>query len=306
METKAHHFLIGSVALLIAVAGVILAIWLARISFEEMLPYRVYFEDPVTDLADNAAVRINGVRVGSVNEIKLDPARQHMAVVTIEVREDIVITEDATATLESEGLVGPAYVGISSGRVDAPPLRHDAPEPPVIPYERSSLNQLMETLPEQVSEIASNIETISAEILQHREAIGSLIVDAASTVSSLDRASEEVVEITSAAGNAVQRANDLIAQLDKVLGERLESIMANAEETTSALAGAAGEAEKLIAETRGPLDQFATQGLREMRQLLSETRRMVDNLTSLVAQLERHPTSILFGAPEPTFRPEAR
>jgi phospholipid/cholesterol/gamma-HCH transport system substrate-binding protein len=271
-----------------------------------MLPYRVYFEDPVTDLADDAAVRINGVRIGSVNEVKLDPSRQHMAVATIEIRDDIVITKDSTATLETEGLVGPAYVGISSGRVDAPPLRHDGPEPPVIPYERSSLNQLMETLPEQVSEIAANIETISGEISQNREAIGSLIIDAASTVSSLDRASEEVVALTGEAGQAVQRANDLIAQLDEALGERLEPMMANAEKTASALAGAAGEAEKLIAETRGSVDQFATQGLGEMRQLLSETRRMVDNLTSLVAQLERHPSSILFGAPEPTFRPEAR
>jgi phospholipid/cholesterol/gamma-HCH transport system substrate-binding protein len=306
METKAHHFLIGSAVLLTAVAGVILAVWLARVSFQEMLPYRVYSEDPVTDLAADAAVRINGVRIGSVNEIKLDPSRQHMAVVTIEIREGIVITEDATATLDSEGLVGPAYVDISSGRVDAPPLRHDAPEPPIIPYKRSGLNQLMETLPEQVSEIAANIETISAEIVQHREAIGSLMIDAASTVSSLDRASEEVVELTGEAGKAVQRANDLIAQLDEALGERLEPMMANVEKTVSALSGAAGEAEKLIAETRRPIDQFATQGLGELRQLLSETRRMVDNLTSLVAQLERHPSSILFGAPEPTFRPEAR
>jgi phospholipid/cholesterol/gamma-HCH transport system substrate-binding protein len=89
METKAHHFLIGSAVLLTAVAGVILAIWLARVSFEEMLPYRIYSEDPVTDLADDAAVRINGVRVGSVNEGKLDPSREHMAVVTIEIREDL-------------------------------------------------------------------------------------------------------------------------------------------------------------------------------------------------------------------------
>ena len=309
METKAHHFLIGGTALLTAVAGVVLAIWIARISFEETLPYRVYFEDPVTVLAPGAAVRLNGVRVGSVEEVKLDPAKLHKALVTIEVSTSIVITEDSTAALETEGLIGPAYVGIAVGRVDAPPLRHDAPEPPIIPSERSGLNQIIAMAPEildQVSGITANFETVSAEIVRYRAEIGAMIADAARTASSFERASEEAVNLVSEASNAVQRANDMIAQLDDVLGQRLDPMMANAEETISALAGAAGEAEQLISENRGQIDQFATQGLAEIRQLVIETRRMVDNLTNLAAQLERHPTSILFGAPEPTFRPEAR
>ena len=309
METKAHHLLIGSVTLLTAVAGVVLAIWLARVSFEEKLPYRVYSEDPVAALASDAAVRMNGVQVGSVNEIKLDPTRPHTVLVTIEIRADVAITEGATATLESEGFVGPAFVGITPGPVDAPPLSRDAPEPPIIPYERSSLNQILARAPEildQVTQIAANFETVSAEVARHREKLGAMIADASSTVSSLDRAAEQATGLVSDAGSAVQQVNDLIAQVDEALGERLEPMIANTEKTVSALSGAAGEAEKLIAQTRRPIDQFATQGLGELRQLLGETRRMVDNLTELIAQLERHPSSILFGAPEPTFRPEAR
>jgi phospholipid/cholesterol/gamma-HCH transport system substrate-binding protein len=171
------------------------------------------------------------------------------------------------------------------------------------------LNQIMEAAPEildQVNEITANVEAVSAEVARRRDAIGAAIADASSTASSLDRAAEDATGLVRDAGSAVQRANDLIAQLDESLGDRLEPMMANAEKTVSALSGAAGEAEKLIAETRRPIDQFATQGLGELRQLLIETRRMVDNLTSLIAQLERHPSSILFGAPEPTFRPEAR
>jgi phospholipid/cholesterol/gamma-HCH transport system substrate-binding protein len=309
METKAHHFLIGGTALLTAVAGVILAIWIARISFEETLPYRVYFEDPVTDLAPGAAVRLNGVRIGSVEEIELDPAKLHQALVTIEIVTDIVITEDSTAALESEGLIGPAYVGINIGSVDAPPLRHDAPEPPIIASERSGLNQIMAMAPEildQVAGITANFETVSAEIARHREEIGALIADAARTASSFERAAEEAVVLVSEATGAVQRANDMIAQLDDVLDRRLDPMMANAEGTLAALAGTAEEAEQLIADTRPQIGQFATHGLREISQLVAEARRMVDDAANLVALLERHPTSILFGAPEPTFRPEDR
>lgn len=309
METKAHHLVIGIGALLTLVVGVILAIWMAGISFEEKLPYRVYSEDPVTTLSADAAVRMNGVQIGSVEEVRLDPARPERVLVTIEIRSETAVTEGATATLETEGLVGPAFVSISPGSVDAPPLRHDAPQPPIIPYERSGLNQIMETAPEildQISAIAANMESLSAEVARHREGIGTLIADAGSAVSSLDRAAEGAVDIVSEAGNAVQQVNGLIAQLDDVVGRRLESIMANAEETVSSLAGASREAEQLIAQNRQPLDQFATQGLRDLRQLISETRRMVDNTSRLVAELERHPTAILFGAPQPTFRPEAR
>ena len=309
METKSHHLLIGIVALLTLVSGVILVLWLGRISFEEKLPYRVYSEDSVATLASDAAVRMNGVRIGSVDQIKLDPANPQTVLITLEIKGDIVITEDATATLESEGFIGPAFVGIASGRVDASPLRHDGPDPPIIPYKRSDLNQIVETLPEilnQVRGTAANFEAISAEVARHREGIGTLIADAGRTVSSLDRAAEEAVDIVGDAGNAVQQVNDLIAQLDDVLGRRLEPMMAKVEETVSSLAGASREAEQLIADNRQPLDQFATQGLRDLRQLISETRRMVDNTSRLVAELERHPTAILFGAPQPTFRPEAR
>lgn len=309
METKAHHFLIGSTALLTAVGGVILAIWISAISFEETLPYRVYFDDPVTDLAAGTAVRLNGVRVGSVDEVRLDPVRPYDAVVTIEVSSDIVLTEATTATLQSEGMIGPAYVGIMIGDEDAPPLRHDAPEPPIIPSVRTGLNQLLAMAPEivsQVSGMTANLEEVTDEIVRHREAIGSVMADVASTTSSLDRAAADMIGIIGDAGNAIQQVNALITGLDGVLAARLEPMMASAEETLSALAGAAGQAEGLIAENRGQIDRFTTQGLRDISQLVAETRRMVDNMSSLVAQLERHPTSVLFGAPQPTFRPEAR
>jgi phospholipid/cholesterol/gamma-HCH transport system substrate-binding protein len=309
METKAHHLLIGIVVVVTLVGGAVLAIWLAGISFEEKLPYRVYSEDPVAALASDAAVRMNGIEIGSVNEIKLDPANPHTVLITIQVRADVPVTEGATATLESVGFVGPSFVGITPGPVEAPLLSHDAPQPPIIPYERSALNRIMEAAPEildQVTQITASVEAVSAEVARHHEQIGTLVTDAASTVSSLDRAAEEAPGLVSDASSTVQRVNDLIAQVDEALGERLEPMMADAEKTVSALSGAAGEAEKLIADTRRPIDRFATQGLGELRQLLVETRRMVDNLTSLIAQLERHPSSILFGAPEPTFRPEAR
>ncbi len=309
METKAHHLLIGIVALVTLMAGVVLSVWLMGVSFEEKLPYRVYAEDPVAALSSDAAVRMNGVRIGSVDEITLDPANPHTVLIKIEIRADVPITKGATATLENEGFIGPAFIGIAPGGVDAAPLSHDAPEPPIIPYRRSALNRIMDEAPElldQVANVAANLEAISAEIAGRRERIGGLIEDAAATTASLDRAAEEAVALVREAARAVERTNSLIAAFNDVLGDRLEPMMANAENSLAALAGATREAETLIAENRQPLDQFAAQGLRELRQLIGETRRLVDNASKLAAQLERHPTSVLFGAPQPTFRPENR
>lgn len=74
--------------------------------------------DRVDGLAPGADVKIGGVKVGSVTEMRIDP-ETFLAVVTLRVRGDLRLPTDSSAEIASEGLLGGRYVAIVPGGADA-------------------------------------------------------------------------------------------------------------------------------------------------------------------------------------------
>ncbi|MFN3835899.1 MAG: outer membrane lipid asymmetry maintenance protein MlaD [Glycocaulis sp.] len=68
-------------------------------------------------LSRGAEVRVSGVPVGSVMQIRLDPDT-YFAAVTLRIRRDVRLPADSTAKIASSGLLGGAYVEIDPGGDD--------------------------------------------------------------------------------------------------------------------------------------------------------------------------------------------
>lgn len=73
--------------------------------------------DRVDGLNQGADVKIGGVKVGSVSDLRIDP-RTFQAVVTLRVRRDLGLPTDSSAEITSEGLLGGRYVSIVPGGAD--------------------------------------------------------------------------------------------------------------------------------------------------------------------------------------------
>lgn len=73
--------------------------------------------DRVDGLNQGADVKIGGVKVGSVSDLRIDP-RSFQAVVTLRVRADLSLPADSSAEITSEGLLGGKYVSIVPGGAD--------------------------------------------------------------------------------------------------------------------------------------------------------------------------------------------
>ena len=69
----------------------------------------------VKGLKKDTVVEISGVEVGKVDDIKLV---NYEAVVTIKIRDDIKLQEDAIASIRTKGLLGEKYVEITPGGSD--------------------------------------------------------------------------------------------------------------------------------------------------------------------------------------------
>jgi phospholipid/cholesterol/gamma-HCH transport system substrate-binding protein len=74
METKANHVLIGAFTILITVLAVFFALWAANYSSNKQWDkYEVVFSEAVTGLGTGGIVQYNGINVGEVTKLRLDP-----------------------------------------------------------------------------------------------------------------------------------------------------------------------------------------------------------------------------------------
>lgn len=100
----------------VAVAGIFLFFSLQQRS--EAAPRNSYMLsakfNKVDGISAGSDVRMAGVKVGTVTDIKLDP-KSYKAVVSFTMRKGIQVPDDSTAQVVSDGLLGGAYIGIMVG-----------------------------------------------------------------------------------------------------------------------------------------------------------------------------------------------
>ena len=70
--------------------------------------------DAVTGIERGTDVRMSGVKVGSVTDIAYNPDI-NKAVVNLTVRDDIELRDDASASIQMDGLLGGAFVTLRPG-----------------------------------------------------------------------------------------------------------------------------------------------------------------------------------------------
>jgi phospholipid/cholesterol/gamma-HCH transport system substrate-binding protein len=71
----------------------------------------------VNGIARGSDVRVSGVKVGVVRSVALDPDT-YEAVLVMSVNNGVMVPEDSTASISSDGLLGGAYVNIEPAGFD--------------------------------------------------------------------------------------------------------------------------------------------------------------------------------------------
>jgi phospholipid/cholesterol/gamma-HCH transport system substrate-binding protein len=133
MEIRAPYALIGSFVLAAIVAVFGFVYWLHNTGgLGERAIFRVRFEKSVSGLQNGAAVLFNGVRVGEVTNLQLNPENPHQVMATIAVASGTPIRADTQAELDFQGLTGVPVVTLTGGSPAAPALQGSREEPSVL------------------------------------------------------------------------------------------------------------------------------------------------------------------------------
>jgi len=113
MGRNAVETVLGAVVL--AVAGIFAFIAFTTADVKAVAGYQVnvaFYK--IGGLTKGSDVRINGIKVGTVLDNRLDP-QTYDALVTMSVRPDVKIPVDSVASISSEGILGGKYVRLEPG-----------------------------------------------------------------------------------------------------------------------------------------------------------------------------------------------
>ncbi len=113
MRQNAVETVLGGVVLIVAVVFLVFALKTADVRAVEGYHLSASFLK-VGGLTSGSDVRINGIKVGTVNDLVLDKATFD-AVVNMSIRADIEVPEDSVASIGSSGIVGGKFVSITPG-----------------------------------------------------------------------------------------------------------------------------------------------------------------------------------------------
>lgn len=333
METRANYIMVGFFVLLLAFGLLGFVLWLAKFQFEQVYArYDIVFESAVTGLREGSPVRYNGVGVGEVLSVDLDPDRPTAIRVTIEVQKRTPVRADSLATLELEGLTGGRYVQLTGGSPTAPPLEPLSEDRLAeIPAGHSSFEQVLEGAPEMlenvnlvllraqalmsdrnlknIEQLIGNLTEVTAAIAENRGNVERLIADAAATMENLREATGSLETMAGSLQTNVQtltaRADSTLSSFQSMAGsidrevtatsKDARGLIASLEKTSSHLSGATSQLEAMLAENREPIRDFTNTGLYELSTLLTEARELIVVLNRITTEVQRDPARFIFG-----------
>ena len=134
MYSRANYTIVGLFVLLLGAGLVWFALWLGKYgAYREFDTYKVVTSESVSGLSKDSVVRLHGVDIGRVGEIRINPKDISKIEIFLKIRHGIPIKEDMVAFVQITGLTGLKAIEIKGGTNQAKTLRPTKRFIPVIP-----------------------------------------------------------------------------------------------------------------------------------------------------------------------------
>ena len=315
MENKAHYALIGTFVLMALFAVIAFVAWLSNAQFDQQFDkYEVSFQGGVQGLSQGTEVRFNGLKVGDVTRLRIDPNDTNAVLVDIQVEADTPVDTKSVGRMEPLGLTGLNYIQIIPGGEGFPLIKDLPGRGPyrlvgeasridmllggggnVIEAAQSALARVNNVMSEDAiadfHDILSNINQITTnfkdldvdgELVEHTlTVIAQAATDVSSAANAVDIAAKDFDSlITEDVKSALARAEVSMAELDKALGS---------------IGTAADGTGELITDSREAINRLSNSGLTDLEETVDGLRRLVVTLGRVADSLERSPTQFIAG-----------
>ena len=288
METRANYVLIGVFTLAVVVGAFGFIYWFQSIGGPgERATYRVVFEGAVSGLGTGGAVLFNGIRVGEVTHLALNPKKPKQVVATVAIDKSVAVRPDTAVSLEYQGLTGIAALSLRGGSPDKPALVGSKDNPPVLTAPPGATQDITEAARDALRRLddfvsanetafhsaAINIDKFSKMLTNNSHQLDNTLGNLEKFSSALARNSERLDKITEGMQNLTGGADGKSGEINKAA----KSIRILAEHL-----------DKRTADISDGINRFTRSGTKQMEAVGASARHMLQTI-------ENNPSRLIFG-----------
>ncbi len=296
MENRAYAILTGLFTLAFTAAIALAFVWF-RGDTRGYNEYLLESRFTVNGLYPQADVRYRGITVGKVEALSVDPNDIRKILIRVTIEKTIPITKGAYGQLGYQGLTGLAYVSIDDDGSNPQMLTRQGDELPRIAVRDNVLDDLTRAgqgLLKQANEVMERLSRLVNEENERR---------LSQTLANFEAASAQLEPALRAIPRVAARAERFLSEEN---AKRFASSLESLEKTGDAIAPLAEDSRKVLADIR-VLSQNLNRVTEEISSEITEStlprvNTLVDQLTKdsrdlrrVLLQLEREPSSLLFG-----------
>ena len=300
MERDAHYAAVGIATIALLAALAVFTIWLARLQFNsEYDVYDIVFYGPVRGLSEGGEVHFNGIRVGEVTDLNLDPNKGDQVIARIRVDATTPVRVTSRAQLEPQGITGLNYIQITAGNPNSNILKEQYPDN-VVP--------VIQSQPSPIAELLSGSGTVLAQTVDALNRINRVLSDdnVRSFSTSLKNIESLTTELEARKGmleqleQALTRANAAVGEYEQLAISTRRVVEGDGAAAVRNVNSAAEEAREAVASINRsatslerPLGDFATTGLPQLQQSIQQLDEATRSLQALIDDVRASPREFI-------------
>ncbi|MBS0457003.1 MAG: MCE family protein [Proteobacteria bacterium] len=341
METKANHVLIGAFTLALIAAILLFILWASKYASQGSFKlYDIEFNEneSVTGLSVGGDVQYNGIHVGNVRDMRLDPHDPRRVIARVQVKADTPIKTDTKVQLALQSFAtGVAFVQFSGGSPNEPLLtldnfagiKRDADEaracsPDLLQQGKSEQIPRLCATETPLTKLLNSSESIATKltnVLNHVDQllsvknvdnVGKIVANVESVTATLAAQKDEIAATLKSARQSVDHLNRTLASAETTMGtvntqvtSKLPGIVDHLNQTMIHLDSLTKNADDYMRANRGALDSFTNQGLAQLGPTLAQMRQVLRQVDRLTEKVQQNPAGFLLGRDKPVeFKPK--
>jgi len=272
METKANYSVVGFFILVVLAAGAGFIYWMQEYGRQgPVAELVVRIPGSANGLSIGSPVRFNGIQVGSIKKLLIDPKDPRYTIANTEVKANTPVYKSTTAKLELQGLTGAGYIELSSnGAEKGPNILQEAIDNDTyaeLTADRSSLANLLTTADRIMKRLDSTVGQVQGVVDQMSGPLTETVKNVESFTAVLADNSDEIGNFLQAAGKLSDTVDGLSSSLDTTLAslnkvieavdpDQVSTIIDNAGTITTNVASASKNLDSVIDEFSGAVDTY--------------------------------------------------
>jgi phospholipid/cholesterol/gamma-HCH transport system substrate-binding protein len=291
MENNANYALVGALSTLIVLALLGFVYWFAGPASNIALkPYNVVFTGAVSGVANGTDVLFNGIKVGQVTDIGLDPDDANRVVARVEVGTNTPVKADTKVLLGIQGLTGIGSVQFTGGSNAAgEPVPAPGETIPTLYAERSDFQSLLDGATATINGASTAVSRLNTFLDANESKLnttvgnieafsGALASNSAGVETFLASISEAGRQIGPMAGDIRTLSADLRSLVKAIPPEQVTKVLGDVSTFSDSLARNAGQVDTFFA--------TGTEAANNLKAISEELRPSVAAINQITSQVD--------------------